>query len=108
MVSVLKRKRAPAARSSHDLSRSGVQTACVPSTHGVMAPRRSPLLRTTTLALLALTLFGVFVIPEPAAAARIAFTSFRSGSYDVYTVRPDGSGLRRVTRHVSQDQEPSA
>ena len=40
------------------------------------------------------------------ANAGIAFTSFRSGSYDVYTIGVNGTGLRRLTTHASQDQEP--
>ena len=28
---------------------------------------------------------------------RIAFCSFRDGDYDIYTVRPDGSDVRKLT-----------
>lgn len=29
---------------------------------------------------------------------RIVFTSMRSGDFEIYTIRPDGSGLRQLTR----------
>src|SRR5829696_6476777 len=35
--------------------------------------------------------------PSSASAARIAFTGFRDGQSDVYTIAPDGSALARVT-----------
>jgi Tol biopolymer transport system component len=34
---------------------------------------------------------------------RILFTSWRDGNPEVYVVRPDGKGLRRVTRKVDDD-----
>ena len=34
---------------------------------------------------------------------RIAFYSNRSGDFDVYTIRPDGSDLFNVTRHPARD-----
>jgi TolB protein len=45
-----------------------------------------------------------------ATAGRIAFASDRSGgAEEIWTVRPDGSGLRRVTRHATRTRfaEPS-
>jgi Tol biopolymer transport system component len=38
---------------------------------------------------------------------RIAFTSNLNGHYDIYTVRPDGSDLRRITSTTDSDLEPS-
>jgi Tol biopolymer transport system component len=37
---------------------------------------------------------------------RIAFCSFRDGDYDIYTVRPDGSELRKLTNSHSNDAHP--
>lgn len=37
---------------------------------------------------------------------RIAFTSDRDGNSEIYTVRPDGSELTRVTNHPSIDSHP--
>ncbi len=34
---------------------------------------------------------------------RIAFTSFRDGDYEMYTIRPDGSEVRRLTRTHGND-----
>ncbi|NJN05484.1 MAG: hypothetical protein HC814_02550, partial [Rhodobacteraceae bacterium] len=33
----------------------------------------------------------------------ITFTSFRDGNYEIYRIRPDGSGVRRLTRHSGHD-----
>jgi Tol biopolymer transport system component len=37
---------------------------------------------------------------------RIAFCSFRDGDFDIYTVRPDGSELRKLTNSHSNDAHP--
>jgi TolB protein len=37
----------------------------------------------------------------------IAFESDRSGDYEVYAIRPDGSGLRNLTNHPARDQLPA-
>lgn len=42
----------------------------------------------------------------PAADGRIAFISNRSGNWDIYTMRPDGSDLRQVTQAVEGDHFP--
>jgi len=41
-----------------------------------------------------------------APAGTIAFSSSRDGNTDIYTIRADGSGLRRVTTTSSQELEP--
>jgi Tol biopolymer transport system component len=37
---------------------------------------------------------------------RIAFCSFRDGDFDIYTVHPDGSELRKLTNSHSNDAHP--
>jgi TolB protein len=37
----------------------------------------------------------------------IAFASNQSGNFDIYTIRPDGSGLRRLTDNLLDDQYPA-
>ena len=34
---------------------------------------------------------------------RIAFTSFKDGNYDIYTIKPDGSDLKRLTTDPDND-----
>jgi Tol biopolymer transport system component/alpha-beta hydrolase superfamily lysophospholipase len=36
----------------------------------------------------------------------IAFTSFRDGDFDIYTIRPDGTGLQRLTTAPGNDAHP--
>ena len=36
----------------------------------------------------------------------IAFSSDRDGDFDIYTIRPDGSGLRRITNAPGSDSRP--
>jgi TolB protein len=42
-----------------------------------------------------------------ATSGRIAFYSDRDGNYEIYSVNPDGSGLKRLTNHEAEDQCPS-
>ena len=37
----------------------------------------------------------------------IAFTSKRDGDYEIYRIRPDGTGLERLTRSAGNDAHPS-
>jgi Tol biopolymer transport system component len=37
----------------------------------------------------------------------IAFTSWRNGDFDIYTIRPDGSGLKRLTTAPGNDAHSS-
>jgi len=37
------------------------------------------------------------------AGDRVAFTSFRNNDFDIYTIRPDGSGLRQLTTAPGND-----
>jgi hypothetical protein len=39
-------------------------------------------------------------------ASEIAFTSYLNGNADVYTIRPDGTGLLRITSSVAYDGNP--
>jgi Tol biopolymer transport system component len=50
--------------------------------------------------------------PPPAEAStvkngRVAFTSFRDGSWDIFTMQPDGGGVRNVTRDDAPDFSPA-
>ena len=45
--------------------------------------------------------------PERAHSPRIAFVSTRNGRADVYSINPDGSGLRNLTRHSGSGAYPS-
>jgi Tol biopolymer transport system component len=53
---------------------------------------------------------GLFFQTDPAWSpdgTQIAFTSARSGSFDVYVMRSDGSGTRRLTTSEEDDQHTS-
>jgi Tol biopolymer transport system component len=39
--------------------------------------------------------------------SRLVLWSRRDGDYDLYTVRPDGSGRRKLTNNLADDAEPS-
>lgn len=85
----------------------------------VMTKRRLQLLYGIVVALLALVLVITFAIgssggAEPGAlAARrgplgsIAFVSDRDGNSEIYSVRPDGGGLVRLTDHPAADFMPA-
>jgi Tol biopolymer transport system component len=73
------------------------------------------LLTTAALAVLLASVAALTVVvavPEEAKAAfpgkngRIAFSSDRDGDFDIYTIQPDGSGLRRVTNAPGSDSRP--
>jgi TolB protein len=55
------------------------------------------------IALFSLTSCGT---SSPEASERIAFTSRRDGTFSIYTVRPDGSGLKRAIEIVSVEDGP--
>jgi Tol biopolymer transport system component len=40
------------------------------------------------------------------AGDRIAFTGFETGDYEIYTIRPDGTGLRQLTHSHGNDAHP--
>lgn len=44
---------------------------------------------------------------EPPTEALIAFASDRTGNYDVYVMRPDGSAVQNLTQHPAKDGDPS-
>ena len=52
-------------------------------------------------------LFATSPIDGRALEGRIAFYSSRDGNYEIYSVKPDGSGLKRLTDHPADDQCPS-
>lgn len=52
------------------------------------------------------TEYDNFPVWSPA-GDRIAFTSFRDGDFEIYTVRPDGAGARRLTRTPGNDSHSS-
>jgi TolB protein len=43
----------------------------------------------------------------PSPSGRIAFASFLGDNREIYTVEQDGTGLRRLTRHVRDDYDPA-
>ena len=44
------------------------------------------------------------VVPGP--AGQIAFQSERDGDFEIYAIRPDGTGLRKLTNNACDDTEP--
>lgn len=61
---------------------------------------------------LAFLLFQPAVAEPPTDGAaepdgRIAFISNREGNWEIYTVRPDGSDLRNLTRHPAGEHQPT-
>lgn len=80
-----------------------------------MSRRVSLLARATLVVLLASTAAlatTVLLVPEEAEAAfpgkngRIAFVSRQDGDAEIYTIRPDGSGLRQITHNRADDEGP--
>jgi Tol biopolymer transport system component len=64
----------------------------------------------------ALVLAAIITVSALPASARanvvqrngpIAFSSFRHGRSDIYTMRPDGSGVRNLTRDAAPDFQPA-
>jgi Tol biopolymer transport system component len=45
--------------------------------------------------------------PPAAPAARVAFVSDRDGNTEIYSMRPDGSDVRRLTTHAANDHRPA-
>lgn len=45
--------------------------------------------------------------PEAGCVERIAFRGARSGDLEIYSVRPDGTGLLNLTQNAAQDAEPT-
>jgi TolB protein len=71
------------------------------------------LLFAAMVAALATSTAGLVATEEAAEASfpgengkKIAFSSDRDGDFDIYTIRPDGSGLRRVTNAPGSDSRP--
>ncbi len=55
---------------------------------------------------------GTYLTPAPAATPDtggdwIAFSSNRTGNYDVFVMRPDGTDQRNLTQHPAKDGDPS-
>ena len=46
--------------------------------------------------------------PEPPTPPAIAFASDRDGDFDIYVMRPDGTGVRNLTRNASSDTSEAA
>lgn len=61
---------------------------------------------TVLAALLLLPLFLVELAAGPA-EGRVAFAAFRNGQWDLYSVAPDGSDLRRLTDDRDQERDPA-
>ena len=64
------------------------------------------------LGLLMLSLFLPLSIPQDALAApapesRLAFAARVDGNWDIYSIRPDGSDLRRITTDPAEDRAPA-
>jgi TolB protein len=47
------------------------------------------------------------VVPAASLGGKIAFASDRAGHWDIYTIRPDGTGMGRVTDSAGADTEPA-
>jgi TolB protein len=65
-----------------------------------------PLLLGVALVVAAFLSYGVAHGSE-VGAGRIAFSAYRHHNWDIYTVNPDGSDLRRVTRDPAPDRSPA-
>ena len=52
-------------------------------------------------------LVGAYSVSWSPGGRRLAFTSDRDGDADIYIVRPDGTGVRKVTRNLVDDSNPS-
>ena len=67
--------------------------------------------RIVFLLALGVTMVGSTTMAAPGAApspnGRIAFASFLGDNREIYTVEQDGTGLRRLTRHVRDDYDPA-
>jgi Tol biopolymer transport system component len=48
--------------------------------------------------------FGLTASPD---GSRLAFVSGRSGNFEIYLMRPDGTGLRNLTNHPAGDYGPA-
>ena len=68
--------------------------------------RRSPLVG-CALALLLCACGDAPTNATPPAGDWIAFVSDRDGNSNIYLVRPDGSGLHRITDHAARESEPA-
>ena len=44
---------------------------------------------------------------EPSGESLIAFASDRTGNYDIYVMRPDGTDVQNLTQHPAKDGDPS-
>lgn len=44
---------------------------------------------------------------SPPTAERIAFSAFRNGQWDIYSVAPDGSSLKQLTRDLAEERQPA-
>ncbi|NIO71648.1 MAG: hypothetical protein GTN71_22110, partial [Anaerolineae bacterium] len=77
-----------------------------PSWRAVRLWRAIPLLAATALIVAAFLSYGVAHGSE-VGAGRIAFSAYRHHNWDIYTVNPDGSDLRRVTHDPAPDRSPA-
>ena len=84
-----------------------------PSWPAVRLWRAIPLLASTALFIAALfsyeVVYGVSPLPSQVGQVegRIAFAAYRHHNWDIYTVNPDGSDLRRVTHDPAPDRSPA-
>jgi dipeptidyl aminopeptidase/acylaminoacyl peptidase len=67
--------------------------------------------RILVLLALGVTIAGSTTMAAPGAApspnGRIAFASILGGNREIYSVEPDGTGVRRLTRNVRDDYDPA-
>ena len=79
--------------------------------HRVLLWRAIPFLAGAALLIAALlgyeVAYGVFPLPSQVGQGRIAFAAYRHHNWDIYTVNPDGSDLRRVTHDPAPDRSPT-
>lgn len=59
--------------------------------------------------LLAIVAFVTAAVPAGAAdpSSRLAFAAYRSGQWDLFSVRPDGSDLWQITTDIYEDRDPA-
>ncbi|MXV72797.1 hypothetical protein F4Z99_00795 [Candidatus Poribacteria bacterium] len=60
----------------------------------------------SALSLILVLASGDIVFARAPTTARIVFFSLRDGNADIYTMAPDGSQQRNLTKHPSTDREP--
>ena len=62
----------------------------------------------SSILFISLMFFGATAVAQTLPTAeRIAFTAFRNGQWDIYSIGPDGSGLKQLTRDAAEYTDPA-